>query len=155
MCTACGNESEFDVYGNFDPAFGVTNPEEWEELQEEYLKKLAAADRDEATPFFSDSDVSLKTVDSDHNEKDLGEGKMALYKNRFEFTPLNGKPVTLEIPDIPDMSVYSRNGFVFSDSTGVHYEIKPTAKKSPLNVRKYISIWKIMRSLSQSKGPKE
>jgi 1-acyl-sn-glycerol-3-phosphate acyltransferase len=154
-CTSCGNETEFDVYGNFDSAFGVLNTKEWEDLQEEYLKKLAAEDRDDQTPYFTDSDVSLKTVDSDHNEKDLGNGQMALYKNRFEFTPVNGQPVSLTIADIPDMSVYARNGFVFSDSAGTHYEIKPTTEKSPLNVRKYISVWKIRRSLSQSKGPKE
>ncbi|MCR4899926.1 MAG: 1-acyl-sn-glycerol-3-phosphate acyltransferase [Treponema sp.] len=155
LCTSCGNETEFDVYGNFDPAFGVSNPKEWEDLQEEYLKKLAAADREEAAPFFTDSDVCLKTVDSEHNEKNLGSGRMSLYKNRFEFTPVNGQPLSLCINDIPDMSVYSRNGFVFSDSAGTHYEIKPIEKKSPLNVRKYISIWKIRRSLSLSKGPKE
>lgn len=145
MCTQCGNESDFDVYGNFNPDFGVKNTEEWEDLQEDYLKELATADRDEATPFFTDSDLSLKTVDSDHNEKDLGSGRMALYKNRFEFLPQSGKAVSLLINDIPDMSVYSRNGFVFSDSAGTHYEIKPNQKKSPLNVRKYISIWKILR----------
>ena len=155
LCTSCGNETEFDVYGNFDPAFGVSNPKEWEDLQEEYLKNLAAADRDASTPYFTDSDVFLKTVDSEHNEKDFGNGQMALYKNRFEFTPVNGEIVSLPVNDIPDMSVYSRNGFVFSDAAGTHYEIKPLQKKSPLNVRKYISIWKILRSLSLSKGQKE
>lgn len=145
MCTACGNESDFDLYGNFDPAFGVRNTKEWEDLQEEYFKELAAADRDEASPFFSDSDLSLKTVDSDHNEKDLGSGRMTLYKNRFEFLPASGQAVSLLINDIPDMSVYSRNGFVFSDAAGTHYEIKANQKKSPLNVRKYISVWKNLR----------
>ena len=116
MCTQCGNESDFDVYGNFSPDFGVKNTEEWEDFQEEYLK-----------------------------EKDLGSGRMALYKNRFEFVPASGETISLLINDIPDMSVYSRNGFVFSDSAGTHYEIKANQKKSPLNVRKYISIWKILR----------
>ena len=135
LCAACGNETEFDVYGKFDPAFGVSNPEE------EYLKKLAASAQNDTEAFFTDSDVTLKIVDSDHNEKELGAGQMALYRNRFEFTPVNGSPVSLLIQDIPDMAVYSRNGFVFSDSAGTHYEIKPIQKKSPLNVRKYISIW--------------
>ncbi|MBO4532717.1 MAG: 1-acyl-sn-glycerol-3-phosphate acyltransferase [Treponema sp.] len=141
LCTACKNETEFDVYGNFDPAFGVTNTEEWEDLQNEELKKLAASVQNDTTPFFSDSDVLLRTVDSAHNEKELGNGKMTLYRNRFEFVPENGKPVCLYINDIADMSVYSRNGFVFSDTAGTHYEIKPIQKKSPLNVRKYITIW--------------
>ena len=110
MCTSCGNESEFDVYGNFDPAFGVTNPKEWEDLQEEYLKQFAASAQNDTEPFFTDSDITLKTVDSDHNEKDLGSGKMALYRNRFEFTPINGNTISLAIKDIPDMAVYSRNG---------------------------------------------
>ena len=141
MCTACGNETEFDVYGNFDPAFGVKNTEEWEDLQNEELKKLAAAPRDDSTPFFTDSDVMLRTLDSEHNEKELGNGQMALYKNRFEFTPQNGQTISLTIDEIADMSVYSRNGFVFSDTKGNHYEIKSVQKKSPLNVRKYITIW--------------
>ena len=145
MCSFCGNESDFDVYGNFNPAFGVSNPKEWEDLQEEYLKELAESDQNDSQPFFTDSDVTLKTVDSAHNEKDLGKGQMALYKNRFEFIPQNEKAVSLAINDIPDMSVYSRNGFVFSDSAGTHYEIKAAVKKSPLNVRKYISIWKVLR----------
>jgi len=155
LCTSCGNQTVFDEYGNFDPAFGVLNTEEWEDMQEEYLKNLAASERTDSEPFFTDSDVSLKTVDSSHNEKDLGSGKMALYKNRFEFSPVNGETISLSINDIPDMSVYSRNGFVFSDAAGTHYEIKPVQKKSPLNVRKYISIWKYQRSLSLSKGPEE
>ena len=145
-CTSCGNETVFDEYGNFDPAFGVTNPKEWEDLQEEYLKKLAESTRTDSEPFFSDSDVSLKLVDSSHNEKQLGNGKMALYSNRFEFMPMDGETISLSLKDIPDMSVYSRNGFVFSDAAGNHYEIKPIEKKSPLNVRKYISIWKNLRS---------
>jgi hypothetical protein len=59
--------------------------------------------------------------------------------------PDKGQPLSLAINDIPDMSVYSRNGFVFSDAAGTHYEIKSVEKKSPLNVRKYISIWKVLR----------
>ena len=149
ICSNCGNESEFNLYGNFDPAFGVTNPTEWEDLQEEYFKELAASDRDDSSPFFTDSDVSLKTIDSEHNEKEIGKGKMALYKNRFEFVPVNGESVFLPIKDIPDMSVYSRNGFVFSDSAGIHYEIKPIEKKSPLNVRKYISVWKRLKEIQK------
>jgi hypothetical protein len=70
---------------------------------------------------------------------------MALYKNRFDFVPDKGQSLSLAITDIPDMSVYSRNGFVFSDAAGTHYEIKSVEKKSPLNVRKYISIWKVLR----------
>ncbi|MBP5601797.1 MAG: 1-acyl-sn-glycerol-3-phosphate acyltransferase [Treponema sp.] len=145
LCTECGNETEFDKYGNFDPAFGVNNPEEWEDLQEDYLKKLAASPRTDSEPFFTDSDVSLKLVDSAHNEKELGSGKMSLYSNRFVFMPANGESISLALKDIPDMSVYSRNGFVFTDAAGTHYEIKPIEKKSPLNVRKYISIWKVLR----------
>ncbi len=145
LCTECGNETEFDKYGKFDPAFGVNNPEEWEDLQEDYLKKLAASPRTDSEPFFTDSDVSLKLVDSAHNEKELGSGKMSLYSNRFVFMPANGETISLALKDIPDMSVYSRNGFVFTDAAGTHYEIKPIEKKSPLNVRKYISIWKVLR----------
>ena len=154
ICTSCGNQTEFDVYGNFDPAFGVANTKEWEDLQEEYFKTLAASAQSQSNtvPFFSDSDVCLKILDSEHNEKDLGSGKMSLYTDRFEFVPATGNIISLPLSSIPDMSVYSRNGFVFSDTSGTHYEIKPVQKKSPLNVRKYISL---ARWLSLSKPPQE
>ena len=154
MCTSCGNETLFDVYGNFDPAFGVSNTKEWEDLQEEYFKTLAASAQSQSNsvPFFSDSDVCLKVLDSDHNEKKLGSGKMSLYTDRFEFVPHDSDVISLPLTSIPEMSVYSRNGFVFSDTAGTHYEIKPVQKKSPLNVRKYISI---TRWLSLSKPPQE
>ena len=76
---------------------------------------------------------------------------MSLYADRFVFEPnedalgKEAQPFILYIKDIPDMSVYSRNGFVFTDVAGVHYEIKPCIKKAHLNVRKYISIWKRLR----------
>ena len=66
-----------------------------------------------------------------------------------QFVPVNGETVSLSIKDIPDMSVYSRNGFVFSDAAGIHYEIKPIEKKSPLNVRKYISVWKRLKEIQK------
>ena len=143
ICTSCGNQTEFDVYGNFDPAFGVANTKEWEDLQEEYFKTIAASAQSQSNtvPFFSDSDVCLKILDSDHNEKNLGSGKMSLYTDRFEFVPNDTDFISLPLSSIPDMSVYSRNGFVFSDTSGTHYEIKPVQKKSPLNVRKYILLW--------------
>ena len=148
-CSQCGNTSVFDEYGSFDASFGVKNTEEWEDLQEEYFDALVK-NAPTSDLFFSDSEVSLKTVDSDHNEKNLGIGKMSLYEDRFVFeqeqtSSEKAEPLTLAIKDIPDMSVYSRNGFVFTDSSGTHYEIKPVAKKSPLNVRKYISVWKRLR----------
>ena len=70
---------------------------------------------------------------------------MSLYQDRFVFVPEGLQRITIMINDIFDMSVYSRNGFVFTDSSGVHYEIKPIVKKSPLNVRNYISVWTRLR----------
>ncbi len=149
FCTSCGNSSEFNLYGEFNEAFGVKNPEEWEDLQEAYFSELVENYKDPDTAFFADQGVSLKTVDSDHKEVNLGKGKMALYCNRFIFTPDKKEQAREElvfsIDSLPDMSVYGRNGFVFSDSDGTHYEIKPLEKKSHLNVRKYISVWKRLR----------
>lgn len=175
FCTFCGNNSLFDEYGYFNSEFGVSNTKEWEDLQESVLRQLAdeklneQAESVNAKPFFSDEGVSFKTLDSEHKEKTIGNGKMSLYADRFVFEPekkdenvaadgtvdeknaVNGEPndevlpFVLYIKDISDMSVYSRNGFVFTDVAGVHYEIKPCLKKSPLNVRKYISIWKRLR----------
>ncbi len=145
-CGQCGNSTLFDEYGNFDSSFGVNNTVEWEELQEKYFEELVQTGG-RSEPFFSDSGVSLKTVDSNNNESNMGTGKMSLYADRFVFESEGGadKLLNLSIQDIPDMSVYSRNGFVFTDSAGTHYEIKPVEKKSPLNVRKYISVWKRLR----------
>jgi len=154
FCKACGNSSEFNEYGEFSPSFGVKNTSEWEDMQEALFKAMAEGELgtfDSEHPFFFDEGISMKIIDSDHKEKLLGSGKMSLYPDRFLFEPLtdkeNNSPVSLLIKDIPDMSVYARNGFVFTDSSGIHYEIKPDAKKSPLNVRKYISIWNQLRRM--------
>ena len=150
FCTKCGNSTEFDEYGYFNDSFGVKNTEEWEDWQNECFKTFVSDFKDNSEPIFSDDGISMRTVDSNHNEENLGEGRMSIYLDRFEFSGLeNGSYVvkkSLAINDIPDMSVYARNGFVFTDSDGVHYEITPNEKKSPLNVRKYISIWSIIRS---------
>ena len=153
FCNSCGNTTEFDEYGFFDKSFGVTNTEEWEDLQEKFFTELAATHTDKTDPFFSDDGVFMRIVDSNHKEQELGQGTMSLYCDRFVFKDSDGKnEITLPLNQIPDMSVYSRNGFVFSDTAGTHYEIKPVQKKSPLNVRKYIIL---ARSLSLSKGRKE
>ena len=145
FCTKCGAKTTYDAYGEFTGDFGVKNTCEWEDLQEEAFKKIV----EDATgngPFFEDSGVLLRTLDSSHNEVELGVGKMALYKDRFVFEgTAGGSGININLEQISDMAVYSRNGFVFSDSAGTHYEIKPVEKHSPLNVRKYISIWKILR----------
>ena len=152
FCNFCSNSSVFDEYGNFEDSFGVKNTEEWEDFQESFFDRLVERKDVNAkeVPYFSDEGVSLKTVDASHNEKNLGNGKMALYQDRFVFVPEGLQSITIMINDIFDMSVYSRNGFVFTDSSGVHYEIKPIVKKSPLNVRKYISVWKRLRTIMSS-----
>lgn len=148
FCTACGNKTTFDEYGFFTGDFGLKNTAEWEDFQEkefDALVKTSAKGQEE--PYFWDDGILMRTVDSEHNEKELGQGKMSLYRDRFVFESLDDSvsQIVLPISRIPDMSVYSRNGFVFTDSEGTHYEIKPTEKKSPLNVRKYISVWKRLR----------
>ena len=148
FCTACGNKTTFDEYGFFTGDFGLKNTAEWEDFQEkEFDAMVKTSAKGQEEPYFWDDGILMRTVDSEHNEKELGQGKMSLYRDRFVFESLDDSvsQIVLPISRIPDMSVYSRNGFVFTDSEGTHYEIKPTEKKSPLNVRKYISVWKRLR----------
>lgn len=109
-------------------------------------------------PLVYDDGVSLRTINADHEEKLLGRGRFSLYLDRFVFEPdaslsleagvSDCQKLELPISRIPDSSVFSRTNFNFTDDEGLHYELYTDhlINDRLLNVRKYNSIWKILRN---------
>ena len=99
-------------------------------------------------PLVYDDGVSLRTINADHEEKLLGRGRFSLYLDRFVFEPATGGKLELPVNRIPDSSVFSRTNFNFTDDEGLHYELYTDhlINDRLLNVRKYHSIWKILRA---------
>jgi len=148
LCKTCGNLATYDEYGYLvDRAEGFNFETicEWDEWQENYYSELVSTTLNTSSQsevlFFSDSDIRMQTVTSDHQEADLGTGTISLYNNKLTFKS-DKTDVSISIAELPDMSVYAKTGLVFSDAAGIHYELKTD---KIINVRKYVSVWKNLR----------
>ena len=86
--------------------------------------------------------MACKILTPDHVEKDLGTGQLIQYIDRLEFTSPQGT-TAIKISDLPDIALYEKDGLVFSDSNGIHYEIKGKTLK---NVRKYVHVCNFIRN---------
>ena len=154
FCTSCGIRTDLDEYGFFtNKDFPVKHYGEWDTWQEQFYKDYVESfdsDKDGTgeKPLVFDDDVSLRTINTEHETKELGTGRFSLYKNRFVFEPATGGKLELSISQIPDTAVFSRTNFNFTDDEGLHYELYTDhlINGRLLNVRKYNSIWKILRS---------
>ncbi|MBO7613075.1 MAG: hypothetical protein J6S81_04560, partial [Treponema sp.] len=176
FCTSCGLSTDLDEYGFFtNKAFPFKHYGEWDAWQESFYREYVAGfagtkacgdSLDGGTkaggtcekPLVYDDGVSLRTINADHEEKLLGTGRFSLYCDRFVFEPdaslsleagvSDCKKLELPISRIPDSSVFSRTNFNFTDDEGLHYELYTDhlINDRLLNVRKYHSIWKILRA---------
>lgn len=154
FCTSCGIRTDLDEYGFFtNKDFPVKHYGEWDTWQEQFYKDYVEGfdDCKNSTgekPLVFDDDVSLRTINSEHETKELGTGRFSLYKDRFVFEPATGGKLELPVNRIPDSSVFSRTNFNFTDDEGLHYELYTDhlINDRLLNVRKYHSIWKILRA---------
>jgi hypothetical protein len=158
FCTNCGFSTELDEYGFFtNKAFPFKHYGEWDAWQESFYRDYVAGFAGEK-PLIYDEGVSLRTINADHEEKLLGTGRFSLYLDRFVFEPdaslspadvaSDCKKLELPISRIPDSSVFSRTNFNFTDDEGLHYELftDHLINDRLLNVRKYNSLWKILRN---------
>ena len=158
FCTSCGLSTELDEYGFFtNKAFPFKHYGEWDAWQESFYKDYVARFAGEK-PLVYDDGVSLRTINADHEEKLLGRGRFSLYLDRFVFETdaslsleagvSDCQKLELPISRIPDSSVFSRTNFNFTDNEGLHYELftDHLINDRLLNVRKYHSIWKILRN---------
>lgn len=140
-CKLCGPLAVYNNYGFFESksnGFSFKTVEEWDDWQEEYYSSLV--EEKAATPqeiFFADDEVSLNTVTSNHEEGDLGKGKLWLTSEGLYFKS-DITDLFISIKNLPDMGMYGKKGLVFTDEKNVHYELH---SEKLLNVRKYISVW--------------
>lgn len=149
FCKNCGKLTDYSDYGYFDDSFQFKTIEQWDDWQEnfykDYIQNIKDGKLEEGLgtekPIFTNSNVHLNTVTSDHQETDLGIGTIAIYLDKFTFSS-EDKNIEIPISQLPDISVYAKTGLVFSDAAGTHYEVKTDQL---INVRKYISVWNNIR----------
>lgn len=146
FCKNCDFTTSIDIYGYFDENCKFKTVLQWDEFQQEELKKLIQEKSSEKSEFiFSDDEVTLKTVKADHQEEIIGTGKFSMFTDKFIFNSVKDeKEISLEIPqkNIVDISMYGKQALVFSDNNGNYYEL---TSKNIINVRKYIFCFKYLK----------
>lgn len=146
FCKNCDFTTSIDIYGYFDKNCKFKTVLQWDEFQQEELKKLIREKSSEKSEFiFSDDEVTLKTVKAEHQEEIIGTGKFSMFTDKFIFNSVKDeKEISLEIPqkNIVDISMYGKQALVFSDNNGNYYEL---TSKNIINVRKYIFCFKYLK----------
>lgn len=146
FCKNCDFTTSIDIYGYFDESCKFKTVLQWDEFQQEELKKLIQEKSSEKSEFiFSDDEVTLKTVKAEHQEEIIGTGKFSMFTDKFIFNSVKDeKEISLEIPqkNIVDISMYGKQALVFSDNNGNYYEL---TSKNIINVRKYIFCFKYLK----------
>lgn len=146
FCKNCNFTTSIDIYGYFDESCKFKTVLQWDEFQQEELKKLIQEKSSEKSEFiFSDDEVTLKSVKAEHQEEIIGTGKFSMFTDKFIFNSVKDeKEISLEIPqkNIVDISMYGKQALVFSDNNGNYYEL---TSKNIINVRKYIFCFKYLK----------
>lgn len=146
FCKNCNFTTSIDIYGYFDESCKFKTVLQWDEFQQEELKKLIQEKSSEKSEFiFSDDEVTLKTVKAEHQEEIIGTGKFSMFTDKVIFNSVKDeKEISLEIPqkNIVDISMYGKQALVFSDNNGNYYEL---TSKNIINVRKYIFCFKYLK----------
>lgn len=146
FCKNCDFTTSIDIYGYFDESCKFKTVLQWDEFQQEELKKLIQKKSSEKSEFiFSNDEVTLKTVKAEHQEEIIGTGKFSMFTDKFIFNSVKDeKEISLEIPqkNIVDISMYGKQALVFSDNNGNYYEL---TSKNIINVRKYIFCFKYLK----------
>lgn len=146
FCKNCDFTTSIDIYGYFDENCKFKTVLQWDEFQQEELKKLIREKSSEKSEFiFSNDEVTLKTVKAEHQEEIIGTGKFSMFTDKFIFNSVKDeKEISLEIPqkNIVDISMYGKQALVFSDNNGNYYEL---TSKNIINVRKYIFCFKYLK----------
>lgn len=142
-CSECNESTVYTPYGYFADGFKFHTIEEWDDWQEEFYKDYLSKITDNDSIIFCDDNITLNSLTQDHESIPLGTGNFAMYRDRFEFTAQE-KTTVIPFANLPDMSIFAKTGLVFKDEqNGIHYEFKTDRI---VNVRKYLSCWKILKA---------
>ncbi len=146
FCKECGFSTTLDFYGYFAENSKFKTVAQWDDFQQEELKKFVEDKKASNQTFlFENTDSTLKSVKAEHQEENLGTGTFLMYTDKFVFKTIqDGKENEIELihQDIVDISMYGKQGLVFSDNKGNYYEL--TSEKIR-NVRKFIFCFKYLK----------
>ena len=147
FCTSCDFSATIDKFGYFDESCKFKTVAQWEDFQQEELKSFVESKNKEISDsLFENKNATLKRVKTEHQEEVVGCGTFAMFTDKFTFTTIQDeKEEILELPhqEIVDISMYGKQGLVFSDTKGNYYEL---TSKEIMNVRKYIFCFKFLKS---------
>lgn len=147
FCTSCDFSATIDKFGYFDESCKFKTVAQWEDFQQEELKSFVESKNKEISDsLFENKNATLKRVKAEHQEEVVGCGTFAMFTDKFTFTTIQDeKKEILELPhqEIVDISMYGKQGLVFSDTKGNYYEL---TSKEIMNVRKYIFCFKFLKS---------
>jgi hypothetical protein len=146
FCTTCDFSATIDKFGYFDESCKFKTVAQWEDFQQEELKSFVESKNKEISDsLFENKNATLKRVKAEHQEEVVGCGTFAMFTDKFTFTTIQDeKEEILELPhqDIVDISMYGKQGLVFSDNKGNYYEL---TSKEIMNVRKYVFCFKFLK----------
>ena len=146
FCNECGFSTTLDKYGYFDENSKFKTVAQWDDFQQEELKKFVEDKKSSNQTFlFENTDSTLKSVKAEHQEENLGTGTFSMFTDKFVFKTIqDGKENTIELlhQDIVDISMYGKQGLVFSDNKGNYYDLTSDKVR---NVRKFIFCFKYLK----------
>ena len=149
FCSSCGASQIFNKYGYFEKDAASPSAEEvpfrtvyeWDKFQRSCLKNyLTTLPEGYDEPIFTDANITLSSIGSDHTSKPLIKGEVKLYTNRISITDRDN---TIEIPisGIRYMSVAVECKLLFSTEDN-YYQL--TSDK-PYSALKYMMSWYYLR----------
>ena len=129
-CKHCGMRVRFNEYGFFTDKYG-NKPRfetvlEWDKWQQKYLHEFLPTVTDVNTPLFSDEGLRLSAVKPGVGTELLAQGRLTMYKDRFE---IGGRVIYLS--DIEKISITLVDTMLFT-AAGQYYEIKGSHHYSAL-----------------------
>ena len=143
FCKECGFSTTLDSYGYFDENSKFKTVAQWDDFQQEELKKFVEDKKSSDSSFlFENTDSTLKSVKAEHQEENLGTGTFSMFTDKFVFRVEGKEDLELLHSDIVDISMYGKQGLVFSDNKGNYYDL--TSDKIR-NVRKFIFCFKYLK----------
>lgn len=127
---SCGMKVSYTELGTFDPPEPFENFYQWDIWQMERLRN-GKFRHDEV--FYSDKDLTLRHIESDHKERVLCRGTLTQYKDSID---IDGRRFMLS--EIDNMAMVKDNILLFSVDKD-YYEIRAD---EVCCLRKYLTMWK-------------
>ena len=132
LSCSCGLSVRYLDTGFLEGAEPFGTLANWEVWQQETIRTL---DRSSSEPLFSDEGLQLSRIGSEHAEEALGTGTLTQYGDRLCCCGM-----TFPFADIGNMAMVQANLLLFTCGER-YYQIRAN-KKSNVNLRKYLALWK-------------